>query len=242
MVVLSEDPAELEERGFGVKQLSGAYRTIAREHGMPIDTSERPRMAASLPACEAVVAARLHAPEQARAAAALAADPQLRRRAAGRAGDDRGRRARRRPRPRGARRVDGRATTCVAAVEEDKALRAGADARRARARPQARELVGRDALHVPELRDRALERRRPDRRARLPAVRGLRRDPGQPRARPRAPRPAARASRRCSRGRACRWPPRRSRWSAGLEVCEAREALGRVATERHVGADGFWSL
>ncbi len=28
----------------------------------------------------------------------------------------------------------------------------------------------------------------------------------------------------------------------GLEVWEAREALGRVATERHVGADGFWSL
>ena len=31
------------------------------------------------------------------------------------------------------------------------------------------------------------------------------------------------------------------------EVCEmdrqdAREALGRVATERHVGADGFWTL
>jgi hypothetical protein len=23
---------------------------------------------------------------------------------------------------------------------------------------------------------------------------------------------------------------------------EAREALGRVATERHVGADGFWTL
>ena len=28
----------------------------------------------------------------------------------------------------------------------------------------------------------------------------------------------------------------------GIEVADAREALGRVATERHVGADGFWSL
>ena len=28
----------------------------------------------------------------------------------------------------------------------------------------------------------------------------------------------------------------------GLELWQAREALGRVATERHVGADGFWSL
>ena len=28
----------------------------------------------------------------------------------------------------------------------------------------------------------------------------------------------------------------------GLSLPEARQALGRVATERHVGADGFWSL
>jgi hypothetical protein len=33
---------------------------------MPIDTSERPRMAATLPACRAVVATRLHAPEHER--------------------------------------------------------------------------------------------------------------------------------------------------------------------------------
>ena len=38
---------------------------IARNYGMPIDTSERPRMAATRPACRAVVATRLHAPEQA---------------------------------------------------------------------------------------------------------------------------------------------------------------------------------
>ena len=29
---------------------------------------------------------------------------------------------------------------------------------------------------------------------------------------------------------------------AGLEPEEAREQLGRVGTERHVGADGFWTL
>jgi hypothetical protein len=34
---------------------------------MPIDTSVRPRMAATIPACRAVVAARLHAPERMRA-------------------------------------------------------------------------------------------------------------------------------------------------------------------------------
>lgn len=27
-----------------------------------------------------------------------------------------------------------------------------------------------------------------------------------------------------------------------VDVFEAREALGRVAVEQHVGADGFWSL
>jgi predicted DsbA family dithiol-disulfide isomerase len=67
MVVLSEDADALAASGFGPEQLSDAYRRIARDHGMPIDTSLRSRMAASLPACRAVVAARLHAPESERA-------------------------------------------------------------------------------------------------------------------------------------------------------------------------------
>jgi hypothetical protein len=29
---------------------------------------------------------------------------------------------------------------------------------------------------------------------------------------------------------------------AGIDQADARERLGRVATERHVGSDGFWSL
>jgi hypothetical protein len=37
---------------------------IAADHGMPIDTRERPRMAGTLPACRAVVAARIHAPDR----------------------------------------------------------------------------------------------------------------------------------------------------------------------------------
>ena len=28
----------------------------------------------------------------------------------------------------------------------------------------------------------------------------------------------------------------------GIDFAEARERLGRVADEHHVGADGFWSL
>src|ERR1700712_370105 len=66
MGVLSESAEKPGARGFGVAQLSGAYRMISREYGMPIDTAERPRMALSLPACAAVVAARLHAPEAVR--------------------------------------------------------------------------------------------------------------------------------------------------------------------------------
>jgi predicted DsbA family dithiol-disulfide isomerase len=63
MVVLAEDPQEYLDKGFTTDKLSSAFATIARDHGMPIDTSERPRMAATAPACRAVVAARLRAPE-----------------------------------------------------------------------------------------------------------------------------------------------------------------------------------
>jgi hypothetical protein len=63
MVVLAEDPQEYLDKGFTPEKLSKAYDTIARDHGMPIDTSLRPRMAATAPACRAIVATRLHAPE-----------------------------------------------------------------------------------------------------------------------------------------------------------------------------------
>lgn len=63
LVVLSESPEDYEKRGFDTKKQASAFRKISREHGMPIDTRERPRMAATLPACRAVVAARRHDPE-----------------------------------------------------------------------------------------------------------------------------------------------------------------------------------
>jgi len=62
MVGLSESPEDYVERGFTPERQSQAFASIAQDHGMPIDTSLRPRMAATLPACRAVVAARLHAP------------------------------------------------------------------------------------------------------------------------------------------------------------------------------------
>jgi predicted DsbA family dithiol-disulfide isomerase len=66
MVGLAESPEEYVDRGFTPERQSSAFSKIAREHGMPIDTSVRPRMAATVPACRAVVAAKLHAPDRAR--------------------------------------------------------------------------------------------------------------------------------------------------------------------------------
>jgi predicted DsbA family dithiol-disulfide isomerase len=66
MVGLAESPDEYVDRGFTPERQSSAFAMIAREHGMPIDTSTRPRMAATVPACRAVVAARLHAPDKMR--------------------------------------------------------------------------------------------------------------------------------------------------------------------------------
>lgn len=63
MVILADSTADQEERGSTPEKLSGAYARIAAEHRMPIDTRERPYVAASRPACRAVVAARVHAGE-----------------------------------------------------------------------------------------------------------------------------------------------------------------------------------
>jgi predicted DsbA family dithiol-disulfide isomerase len=65
LVGLSDDPKAMEAHGFEV--LSNNYKKISHDHRMPIDTRVRERLAASIPACRAVVAAKLHAPAQMRA-------------------------------------------------------------------------------------------------------------------------------------------------------------------------------
>jgi predicted DsbA family dithiol-disulfide isomerase len=60
MVVLAESPQEYLDKGFTPEKQSDSFKRLAREYGMPIDTRERPRMAATAPACRAVVAARVH--------------------------------------------------------------------------------------------------------------------------------------------------------------------------------------
>jgi predicted DsbA family dithiol-disulfide isomerase len=67
LVGLSATPQDSLDRGFTPEIQANAFRSIAHDHGMPIDTRVRARMAATMPACLAVVAARTHAPEQMRA-------------------------------------------------------------------------------------------------------------------------------------------------------------------------------
>ncbi len=66
MVGLAASPDDYAERGFTPDKQAASYKRIAREHGMPIDTAERPRMAATVPACRAIVAARVHRPDRVR--------------------------------------------------------------------------------------------------------------------------------------------------------------------------------
>ena len=66
VVGLSETPEDYLAKGFTPEKQARSFERIAKEHGMPLDTAPRPRMAATLPACRAIVAARLNAPERER--------------------------------------------------------------------------------------------------------------------------------------------------------------------------------
>lgn len=64
MVGLSETPQEYLDKGFTPEKQARSSARIARDHHMPIATHERPRMAATLPSCRAIVAARDHGGER----------------------------------------------------------------------------------------------------------------------------------------------------------------------------------
>ena len=67
MVGLADDPGVYSDRGFTPERTSAGMRHLAELHHMPMDTGVRPRMAATMPACRAVVAVRRHAPEREKA-------------------------------------------------------------------------------------------------------------------------------------------------------------------------------
>ncbi len=66
LVGLSASAEEYEAKGLTAEWFSEATRKMAADHEMPFDTRVRPRMWATMPACRAVVAARLHAPDKER--------------------------------------------------------------------------------------------------------------------------------------------------------------------------------
>jgi predicted DsbA family dithiol-disulfide isomerase len=63
MVGLAEDGSVYEGKGFTAERMSDSFRRLSQAHHMPMDTSRRPRMAGTVPACRAVVAVRRHEPE-----------------------------------------------------------------------------------------------------------------------------------------------------------------------------------
>ncbi len=67
MVGLAESPMQYDEKGFTPERQSASFRRLAQEHHMPMDTSRRARMSATMPACRAVVAVRRHLPDRERA-------------------------------------------------------------------------------------------------------------------------------------------------------------------------------
>jgi hypothetical protein len=66
MVGLSRSPEDYTGKGFTPARQSAAFRSLSERHHMPMDTAERSRMSATIPGCRAVVAMRLHEPERER--------------------------------------------------------------------------------------------------------------------------------------------------------------------------------
>lgn len=66
MVGLAASRDEYAAKGLTPELVSSSSRSLREQHGMPMDDVLREVVAATLPACRAVVAAKVHAPEQAR--------------------------------------------------------------------------------------------------------------------------------------------------------------------------------
>jgi hypothetical protein len=63
MVGLAETPSEFEAKGFTPEKIANSFARISHAHGMPIDTSVRERLSATVPACRAVIGVRINAPD-----------------------------------------------------------------------------------------------------------------------------------------------------------------------------------
>lgn len=65
MVGLADSPEVYAAQGMTPARVHAAWEEFAQDYGMPIDLGPRDRVGATGPACIAVVAAQLHAPERA---------------------------------------------------------------------------------------------------------------------------------------------------------------------------------
>jgi 2-hydroxychromene-2-carboxylate isomerase len=232
MVVLAESPDEYLQKGFDPERQAASFKRLAERYGMPIDSSVRPRMAATGPACRAVIAARRFAPEAERTllrrlrirhfSGQLLDEPATIADAAVDAGLE-------------PAALAGWMTQVDDAFEQDKAAaRAPTEAALAQAHKLAKWDGGMrytcpsyeiEGLSVPGFQpwsayEVALANAAPGLTKRdAPAdVTEVLRWAGTPLA------------------------TREVAEVCGIEDREAREALGRVAVESHVGADGFWAL
>jgi predicted DsbA family dithiol-disulfide isomerase len=239
MVVLADDPQEYLDKGFTPEKQAKAYVTIGRDHGMPIATSLRPRMAATAPACRAIVAARLHVPD--------AEDPLLRafrvRNFAGQLLDEEAT-------------LEDAAGDAGLDPEELRAWMAGGDVEALLEEDRA---AAREPIPAARVLDDKLANWSGGRRYTCPSLEIVRRSDGVrlavPGFQPFAAYDVVLAN--LVPGATRRVPPSSVldvlEWAgeplATREVAvlcdighdEAREQLGRVATERHLGFDGLWS-
>ncbi len=241
MVVLSESPSDYLDRGFTPEKQAGALKSIARNHGMPIDTSKRPRMAATKPACRAVVAARLHAPEVARpllrclrvhnfAGDALLDEPEMLELAATSAGIDPSELERWMADPRVEEEVaqdmtDAREPMRSARVLDHKLANWSGGQRYTCPSYEITRLSDGVTIAVPGFQPFAVY-----------DVVLANLVPGTER------RPVAEEVTEVLEWAEGPLATREVAVLADIEQADAREQLGRVASERHVGSDGFWTL
>src|SRR3954471_13233573 len=64
MVVLAEARSDYADKGFTPEKMAAGAEHLGALYGMPMTTEVKPAVAATAPACRAVVAARLHAPDR----------------------------------------------------------------------------------------------------------------------------------------------------------------------------------
>lgn len=241
MVGLHENAADLASHGLTTETLAAGQARLAHAHHMPMDTAPRPRLAASVPACRAVVATRLNAPAHERAMlralrvesfsgdGALLDEPETLRRAARDAGLD-----------------PADLDRWLVAPETEQALRG--DLRRARSpSPEALALAhtlasSGDGGHRYTCPSYELSRD-----GRHLSVPGFQAAPAYEIAIANLAPALTRRPTPAGVSEVLRWagePLATAEVAAvcAIELDDARERLGRVATERHIGFEGLWSL